>query len=165
MEKQEFDYDLYKRVRLDHYYAVDSIADKLNNVLPSIAVSTRFFSNELITVEVSFPLDLEWPIRISSYYWLADLAAKLKPQIEAIDPNNKFEGLYNVIIKYFADYKPDPWPLHKPSELKRLEGEIWFKDPVLEYSLNNVYRWDLTHKLPWDLIEFMKDQKWPEKEE
>ena len=165
MEKQEFDYELYKRVRLDHYYSVDSISDKLSNILPSIAIGTRFFSSEPIAVQVSIGLDLEWPIKISSYYWLADLAAKLKPQIEAIDPDNKFEGIYNVIVKQFADFEPNPRALHKPAELKRLEGDIWFYDPVLEYPLNSVSRWDSTHKLPADLVKFMKTQEWPKEED
>ena len=162
----EFDYELYKKIRLEHYYKVDSIVDKIKYALPSIAIGTRFFSSEPITVEVSIPLDLKWPIEIdSSHRWWADMAAKLKPQVEAIDPNNKFEGLYNVIVKCFQDYKPDPWPLDKPYYSNNMEGRIWLDDPVLAYALHNVYRWEYMHTLPEDLVEFMKTQRWPEKEE
>jgi hypothetical protein len=162
----EFDYELYKKIRLQHYYKVDSIADKIKFALRSIAIGTRFFPDKPVAVMVSMRLNLEWPIEIdSSYHWWADMAAKLKPQIDAIDPSNKFEGLYNVIIKCFADFEPDPWPLNKPSELNRLEGEIWFKDPVLEYALHNVSRWKWMHRLPEDLVDFMKTQRWPENED
>ena len=163
---EEFDYELYKKIRLEHFYKVDSIANLLGIVLPSIAVGTRFFPDEPISVMVSIPLDLEWPIEIdSSHRRWADMAAKLKPQVEAIDPNNKFEGLYNVIVKCFQDYKPDPWPLDKPYYSNNMEGRIWLDDPVLAYALHNVSRWDSMHRLPKYLVEFMKDQKWPENED
>ncbi len=162
----EFDYELYKKIRLDHYCEVDSIADKLRIVLQSVAVSTHFFPDKPVAVMVSIPLDLEWPLELNSSHRLwADMAAKLRPQIEAIDPNNKFEGLYAVIIKCFAGFKPDPWPLHKPYYSNNMEGEIWFNDPVLEYALHNVSRWDSMHRLPEDLVEFMKTQRWPKNED
>ena len=163
---EEFDYELFKKIRLKHYYKVDSIADKIKFALPSIAIGTRFFSSEPISVEVSMRLDLEWPLELNSRHRLwADMAARLKPQVEAIDPNNKFEGLYNVIVKCFQDYKPDPQPLYKPYYANVLEGDIWLDDPVLAYALHNVSRWEWMHRLPEDLVEFMKTQRWPENED
>lgn len=162
---EEFDYELYKKIRLDHYYEVDWIVNRLQNILHSVTVGTHFFPDKPIAVMVSIPLDLKWPLELNSSHRLwADMAAKLRPQIEAIDPNNKFEGLYKVITGCFQDYKPDPWPLYKPYYSNNMEGEIWFNDPVLEYALHNVSRWDSMHRLPEDLTEFMKDKKWPEKE-
>ena len=163
---EEFDYELYKKIRLHHYYKVDSIANLLGIVLPSVGIGTRFFPDKPVAVMVSMRLNLEWPLELNSRHrWWADLAAKLKPQIEVIDPRHKFEGLYKVITGCFQDFEPDPWPLNKPSELNRLEGEIWFKDPVLEYALHNVSRWKWMHRLPEDLVDFMKTQRWPENEE
>ncbi len=158
-EEDQFDYyDLFKEIRLEHSDEIDSITNKLNYLLPGVSVSTYLLSSERISVDVNMRRNLEWPIEISSSNWLADLAAKLKPQIKAINPNNKFEGLYKVIIKCFQDFKPDPSPLREQQIVDTLlmRGYIRFDDPVLKYSLSNVRRWAINNKLPGDLLEFLR---------
>ena len=155
----QFDfYDLFKEIRLKHSDEIVSITNKLTYLLPGVSVSTYLLPSERISVDVNMCRNLEWPIEISSSNWLADLAAKLKPQIKAINPNNKFEGLYKVIIKCFQDFEPDPSPLREQQIVDTLlmRGYIRFDDPVLKYSLSNVRRWAINNKLPKDLLEFLR---------
>ena len=157
---KKVDYELIREIRLKHNNAVDLMANRLSLVLPAISIRIYSSSHEPTHVRVAIPLDLKLPLELDDIYFASEIVAKLKPQIEAIDPNNKEKGIYSIIVQTFADFKPNPWPLEKRWFLdSELEGVIYFDDPLLKYPLNNIRRWNDKRRLPEDIVEFMKHNR------
>ncbi len=157
-EDQTDYYDLFKEIRREHIAGVETIVNQLQYVF--MQCSFTALSNGTPTkVRVIIPADLEWPLNFffvgSS---LKGFLAKLQPSLKRVRPQSRVRDVYSIIVKCFSKYKPDPWPLREQRIVGDLfmEGDIWFDDPVLKYSLSNVWRWACDNKLPRDLLEFLR---------
>ena len=191
MEKQEFDYELFKKLR---YRRSIDLGNSLGEIkeLERDEDSLKRMQEQEVYLKIHPELLLKegvltngWPVyhrnipastiaRIDklhakgiifssfSFEVVFEASEPIHLRMFFWDPTHE-KPILNFITEKVKEFKPSDY-YSSPWVKGSLEGKLYLDDPFFKYALHNVYRWYNEDKLPEDLTEFMKDKKWPEKE-